>query len=465
MSLRCGQCGELIRPENINEQEHLAYCPDCGEYTFDNEETRSLEVYSVRELLSGTPPASVTLRLCEDGSRAMAVRPADRSRQLKKAGLAFVVGVLMFVLAVCSCVGCDWFLGSDIDFLQLRGVQFILALFLCGGGGLTLILPFVFLARLVHYRLRLTDQELTVRAWWLGCIPVWRRRRFAKNKNHTVICDVAKGGLCSGRQVTGWYVRWLDEDDSIREVILSRDARTAQYVRAELLRWLGLVGRRHAFVCRSCGAEIDCARVDMKQLRLICPSCGFDSELWLADFYRQAKDVLRKALPQGVSVSADGNTCVFKPGFRARPLAKRAGFVGLWLGLICGHIAEGSCEWAQAWFVLGICLCSLILILPLVSAVLGRLRTYTLSRDGESVQSEVRGVLGTKRKVVRIVGKTIAIFVPGKGDSLFLITDKEGGNEQVHPLAGGLRPCAGHWLCGWLNERLLSLNSAVEILA
>ena len=98
MSFRCGQCGELIRPENINEQEHLAYCPNCGEYTFDNEETRGLEVYSVRELLSGTPPASVTLRLCEDGSRIMTVRPADRSRQLKKAGLAFVVGVLMGAL-------------------------------------------------------------------------------------------------------------------------------------------------------------------------------------------------------------------------------------------------------------------------------------------------------------------------------------------------------------------------------
>ena len=437
----------MIRPENISEHEHLAYCPNCGEYTFDNEETRGLEVYSVRELLSGTPPASVTLRLCEDGSRVMAVRPTDRSRQLKKAGLAFVVGVLMFVLAVCSCVGCDRFLGSGVDFL--------LALLLCAGGGLTLILPFVFLSRLVHYRLRLTDRELTVRAWWLGCIPAWRRRRFAKNKNHTVICDVAKGGLCSDGRVPGWHVRWLDEEDSIREVLHSRDARTAQYVRAELLRWLGLVGHRHAFVCRSCGAEIDCARVDMKRLRLVCPSCGLDSELWLADIYRQAKDVLRKTLPQGVSVLADGNTCVFKPGFRARPLAKRAGFVGLWLGLICGHIAEGSCEWAQAWFVLGICLCSLILILPLVSAVLGRLRTYTLSRDGESVQSEVRGVLGTKRKVVRIVGKTIAVFVPGRGDSLFLITDNEGKSEQAHLLAKGLRPCAGHWLCGWLNEQLL----------
>ena len=454
MSLRCGQCGELIRPENINEQEHLAYCPNCGEYTFDNEETRGLEVYSVRELLSGSPPASVTLRLCEDGSRTMSVRPTDRSRQLKKAGLAFVVGVLIFVLTVCSCVGCDRCLVSDIDFLQLKGVQFILALLLCIGG-LTLILPFVFLSRLVHYRLKLTDRELVVRAWWLGCIPAWRRRRFAKNKNHAVICDVEKGGLCSDGRVPGWHVRWLDEEDSIREVLVSRDARTAQYVRAELLRWLGLVGHRHAFVCRSCGAEIDCARVDMKQLRLICPSCGFDSELWLADTYRRAKDVLRKTLPQGVSVSADGNTCVFKPGFRARPLAIRVGVVGLWLGLMCGHIAEGSCEWTLAWLVLGICLCSLILTLPLVSAVLGRLRTYTLSRDSESVQSEVRGVLGTKRKVVRIVGKTIAVFVPGRGDSLFLITDNEGKSEQVHLLARGLRPCAGQWLCGWLNERLL----------
>ena len=146
---------------------------------------------------------------------------------------------------------------------------------------------------------------------------------------------------------------------------------------------------------------------------------------------------------------------VFKPGFRARPLAKRAGFVGLWLGLMCGHIAEGFCEWALAWLVLGICLCSLILILPQVSAVLGRLRTYTLSRDGESVQCEVRGVLGTTRKDIRIAGKTIAVFVPGKGDSLFLITDNEGKYEQAHLLAKGLRPCAGQWLSCWLNERLL----------
>ena len=445
----------MIRPENINEQEHLAYCPNCGEYTFDNEETRGLEAYSVRELLSGTPPASVTLRLCEDGSRVMAVRPTDRSRQLKKAGLAFGVGVLIFVLIVCACVGCDRFLGSDIDFLQPGGVQFILALLLSAGGLLTLILPFVFLSRLVHYRLKLTDRELVVRAWWLGCIPAWRRRRFAKNKNHAVVCDVAKGGLCSDGRVPGWHVRWLGEEDSIREVLHSRDARTAQYVRAELLRWLGLSGRRHTFVCRSCGAEIDCSRVDMKQQRMTCPSCGFDSELWAADFYRQAKEVLRKALPQGVSATADGNTCVFKPGFRARPLAKLAGFVGLWLGLTCGQIADGSCEWTQAWLVLGICLCSLSLILLLVSATLGWLRTYTLSRDGESVQSEIRGVLGTKRKDIRIAGKTIAVFVPGKGDSLFLITDNEGENEQVHLLARGLRPCAGQWLCGWLNERLL----------
>ena len=152
------------------------------------------------------------------------------------------------------------------------------------------------------------------------------------------------------------------------------------------------------------------------------------------------------------------STVVFKPGFRARPLAKRAGFVGLWLGLMCGHIADGSCEWTQAWLVLGICLCSLILTLPLVSATLGWLRTYTLSRDGESVQSEVRGVLGTKRKVVRIVGKTIAVFVPGKGDSLFLITDNEGKGEQAHLLAKGLRPCAGQWLSCWLNERLLRMS-------
>ena len=146
---------------------------------------------------------------------------------------------------------------------------------------------------------------------------------------------------------------------------------------------------------------------------------------------------------------------VFKPGFRARPLAIRAGFIGLWLGVICGHIADRSCEWTLAWLVLGVCLCSLILIIPLVSATLGWLRTYTLSRDGERVQSEIRGVLGTKRNDIRIVSKTIAVFVPGRGDSLFLITDNEGKSEQAHLLAKGLRPCAGHWLCGWLNERLL----------
>ena len=74
---------------------------------------------------------------------------------------------------------------------------------------------------------------------------------------------------------------------------------------------------------------------------------------------------------------------------------------------------------------------------------------------GESVQSEVRGVLGTKRKDIRIVGKTGVAFVSGKVDSLFLVTDFEGKNEQDHLLAKGVRPCAGHWLCGWLNERLL----------
>ena len=460
-SLRCMNCGEPIPVDFVNDEEKVAFCPKCGEYTLATDDQRQLKTYSVRELLSGEPPTNVTIGLGKDGARVYIVAPADQKLQIRNV----LCSLTVLVVSLVALFSLDADFGETVrNWLVRQGVLprvpgFVDAalLFLAiTGAAIAFLLAFVFLSRLTNLRLVVGTDELLAQNWWLGCVRMGLTRRFRRCSEAVVSyeTEACAYAIRKTSKPAKHIVRVYDRH--MQELMSCRDARTAQYVRAVVLEWLGKVGRFRPFVCRRCGAEISSPGVDMKAERVSCPSCGFGCDLAVAETHRET--LRKRELPAGITVLGNGTRLQYRPGWRidVRILAVLPHLLAA--SCLCWKFAHREDGHAILWLLLGVSVWVSALAWFAVSLVLSRFRRFEIACADERVVCESRGLFGKHRRDVSLAGTCIALKFDKNGTRLGLVTNLKDKNEQSIELARHLPPDACTAMTNWLNARLLKVK-------
>lgn len=457
--LRCLNCGELINPDFIDDKGGVALCSKCGEYTLATESQCQAEIYSVRELLSDAPPENVEVGMGQDGGYVYLIKPADRKRQILNLAmtLLFLLFSLVPLIVLVPDMGerfCDMLMGLGLTFKCANNVRVLALLGVMLGGVGLFLLSLVFLSRLSGVRLSVSAERLTMQELFCGRVPIGRMRALQCNREFVVDYETVPRPFAFRKARPAKCEVYINQEGRRPQKFFScRDAKTAQYVRALVLKWLGKVGCLRSFVCRSCGAEIDCSGVDIKSNRVHCPICGFESAFILAQLYREA--VRKRRVPKGVVVKDGEPRCSICLGWRISAMFWNS-ISGLVFGaIVCLKLAKWLGGSESVWALLGIGFLVAVPVLAVVSLLINRFRSFEIVCESGRVVCDVRGIMRKRQTEVPLEGLCAAMLFSANDTRIRIATDISGKNEHITELVRNLSPDVCRWLMYWLNIRLL----------
>lgn len=465
--IKCQYCGELIDESLVNLEERVAFCRHCGDFTYFPEGLPLLPLIPLRELLDNPPP-NVRLTVRMDGTRVFTIRPYDRARQFRNIIVAVVFGLLSLVgvFGMVFLTSFEWTVISyeKIYNMALYGAAFFVILaFLCIG----LAVPFYLNRAMESMRIWLSPTKLAYRSYFFGFIPTIRRR-LSRDDRADVQVQFLPDYLPSDAEgipvapFTDAEVIWQRMGRKDVKILHAKDLAVAQYVRAVLLDWLGKLKKNPSFRCWECGAAAAYEDVDVKNLKIHCPSCGADTIIHVAVACCTSAEILRNPPPRGVKTLTESE---LKPG-ECAGLSYRGwqvcwwwkGLFALCFCLVCWFmlnwipcfVGVSAFEWLSVRGVLvgG----STLLGVFLWSVTIYRCRCEI--RIGENrVICTSYARFRTHTREVPLGGQTLTEWTDD-GCGIALCTSCGQESERTELLLDGFPSTFCFWAAAWLNDHL-----------